>query len=475
MAAGSSGRLFAGCMSGTSADGVDVALVRIDGDWATSSLRVELLHHEAAAYSDAIRASIFKMRGADALVTLREVCELSAALSRSYAAVYRAALEHSGVDGSSVCALGTHGQTMFHAPPLTLQLVDAPLLALLAGVDVVSEFRRADCAAGGQGAPLVPFTDFVLFRHASRHRVLVNLGGIANITVLPAGCADPAATLAFDTGPANCISDAIIRESAAAAEVAAAAGGGGGTTSACTCDACAACLQRRAEACRCDEGGRLAALGHASTAIVDAVAAHSYFTAPPPKSTDTPQMLACWRAACVAVAAASGATHAVAAGTSTTAATDGAAAGLASVSLAGGMSVADQLATACAVTARTLSVGIQHGCRTAIAASATGLPIDVVVSGGGVFNATLMACIRSELAAAFACSCRVDAPEVACTHLRVPVVTTSDDLGMPAAAKEAVAFAILAAACVDRVPGNMPSCTGASERVVCGSLTPKPV
>ena len=112
---------------------------------------------------------------------------------------------------SQLSAVAAHGQTLFHAPPDTIQWLDPALVAAEVGCPVVSDFRRADLAAGGQGAPLVPFVDYVLFRHPEKTRVLLNLGGIANITYLRAGGSIDDA-IAFDTGPGNCISDHICRK-----------------------------------------------------------------------------------------------------------------------------------------------------------------------------------------------------------------------------------------------------------------------
>src|SRR6202043_1424732 len=119
-------------------------------------------------------------------------------------------LSAENLDPRDLSAIAAHGQTFFHQPPDTIQWLDPSLIAARTGCVVVSDFRRADCAAGGQGAPLVPFADYLLFRHPTKNRVLLNIGGIANLTILPAG-APIDKLIAFDTGPGNCISDWICR------------------------------------------------------------------------------------------------------------------------------------------------------------------------------------------------------------------------------------------------------------------------
>ncbi len=127
-----------------------------------------------------------------------------------YAAAVREALAANGIEAQHLAAIAAHGQTLFHDPPRTIQWFDPALVAAEVGCAVISDFRRADCAAGGQGAPLVAFADFHLFRHASKGRVLLNIGGIANLTWLKAG-GGMEDVIAFDTGPGNCISDHLCR------------------------------------------------------------------------------------------------------------------------------------------------------------------------------------------------------------------------------------------------------------------------
>ncbi len=250
-------RMIAGAMSGTSADGVDVAIVEITGQGAAMTAKV--LHHHAHAFMPELRQQIFTTRSSGN-VSWREVAQITRDVSQTYADAINAALNGANLRVADLTAIAAHGQTMFHEPPLTIQLFDPSLVAARVGCVVVSDFRRADCAAGGQGAPLVPFADYVLFRSETTRRVLLNVGGIANLTFLRAG-GSQTDVIAFDTGPGNCISDHI-------------------------------CRSRLPTGPGYDPNGSLAARGFADQAIVDQFCADPYFTQRPPKSTDIPALIA---------------------------------------------------------------------------------------------------------------------------------------------------------------------------------------
>jgi anhydro-N-acetylmuramic acid kinase len=187
-------------MSGTSLDGIDVAVVEIRGR------AVETIGFESRAYPAAVRSAILAVSNTE--TTTAAISRLNFELPELYAkAVLRAARRFGAVE-----LIGCHGQTVYHEGRRnTLQLGEPAVLAERTGVPVVSDFRARDIAAGGQGAPLVPFVDYLLFRHAKRRRIALNIGGIANITVIPAGAA-PEDVIAFDTGPGNMAIDALARE-----------------------------------------------------------------------------------------------------------------------------------------------------------------------------------------------------------------------------------------------------------------------
>lgn len=379
-------RLVVGAMSGTSADGIDAALVRVAG--RGTAMSAALLAHRHAPYVPELRQAIFRARqatdasGVGGSVRLDELARLARQIALAYADATRATLDVAGVSPGDVAAVAAHGQTLYHAPPNTIQWIDPALLAAEVGCAVVSDFRRADCAAGGQGAPLVPFADYVLFRDPARTRVLLNLGGIANVTLLPAGAAIDR-VVAFDTGPGNCVSDALVR---------AVDPHGPGV----------------------DVDGQIAARGMPVYPLIQHVLADPYFAKAPPKSTDVPAMVNLFHAARAAVGR--------------------------------NFPFEYLLRTACLFTATTIAEAIRRFCDP--------FPDELIVSGGGVHNATLMGLIHQPLGS-------------------IPILRT-DDLGVPADAKEAVAFALLGAATLDGEPSNVPAATGAKRATVLGSITPAP-
>ena len=200
----------AGIMSGTSADGIDVAVVRI----MPGKLRPELklLAHEGFIFPAPLRRAVLAAMNAAAISTA-ELARLNWRLGLAYAEAVSATVKRHAV---KLDLIGCHGQTLYHQPRAesyagrrfgcTWQLGEAAVIAATSGVPVVSNFRPADMLAGGQGAPLVPLLDYVLFADRKRGRILQNIGGIANLTAIPAG-AKPDAVMAFDTGPGNMVID----------------------------------------------------------------------------------------------------------------------------------------------------------------------------------------------------------------------------------------------------------------------------
>ncbi len=245
--------IVAGVMSGTSADGVDVALVRISPAKNPSGTpRLALLAHQQFPYDAPIRDAVLGAMDAKN-ISAADLARLNWRLGEVYADCVAATIAASGIQPNLV---GCHGQTIYHqasaqefcgAPVrATCQIGEASVIAERLRIPVVSDLRPADLAAGGQGAPLVPMLDYTLFRSKKKHRILLNLGGIANVTAIPAG-AGPDRVLAFDTGPANMVVDAAMQR-----------------------------LYSRAYDC----GGQTAARGEPLTVALD----HPFFAASPPKS-----------------------------------------------------------------------------------------------------------------------------------------------------------------------------------------------
>src|SRR5215475_12096653 len=209
--------LVLGMMSGTSVDGIDASLVRIAG--APPSLQIKLLNHTGIAFPIAVRKEILRVAEQNP-ITSGELSQLHSRLGHIYADAALAACKKFRVSPSKIDLIGNHGQTIFHqgAPvnylgaktASTLQIGEGSIIAARTGITTISDFRPADMALGGQGAPLVPYVDYLLYRHPKLGRVSLNLGGIANITVIPAN-AKPSQVFAFDTGPGNMLIDALVQ------------------------------------------------------------------------------------------------------------------------------------------------------------------------------------------------------------------------------------------------------------------------
>ena len=249
--------MVAGVMSGTSADGVDVAVCRISPSRVAGAMpRVKLLGHVGVAYSKALRTAVLAAMDAKA-ISVAELARLNWQLGEVYADAVEKAQASVGVKMELV---GCHGQTVYHqgeaqkylGKPVraTWQMGEAAVIAERLRIPVVSDFRPADLAAGGQGAPLVPMLDYCMFRSTKVSRVLQNLGGIGNLTSIPAG-ADLAGVMAFDTGPGNMVIDACMRR-----------------------------LYGR----EFDRGGAVARTGQALRGVVEEELEQDYFPALPPKS-----------------------------------------------------------------------------------------------------------------------------------------------------------------------------------------------
>jgi anhydro-N-acetylmuramic acid kinase len=247
--------LYIGLISGTSADGIDAALVRFEQD------HPHLIHALTHPWPDALRTQILRVAQDETHLDLDTYGQLDIAIGQVFAEATKNLLEHSGTRTSSVRAIGSHGQTIRHRPsgewPFTLQIGDASVIAESSGIDVVADFRRADVAAGGQGAPLLPAVHAMLLANPGHTRIVLNLGGIANITVLSAD----GHVSGFDTGPANGLMDAW-------------------------------CLRHLGEAF--DRDGAFAASGQVDEALLSQLLSDPYFALPPPKSTGREHFHLAW-------------------------------------------------------------------------------------------------------------------------------------------------------------------------------------
>lgn len=389
--------IVAGVMSGTSADGVDVAMCRVSPG-AHGVPRVKVLGHRAMRYPAKLRSAVLAaMNSQDAKSTsTTELARLNWRLGQVYADAVEAAARDAGVKPQLIAC---HGQTIYHqgaamkylgAPVrCTWQTGEAAVIAERMRVPVVSDFRPADMAAGGQGAPLVPMFDFCMFRDAKTNRILLNLGGIANVTVLPARCAAED-VLAFDTGPANMV-----------------------------IDACMDRLFRKGF----DRDGATAARGRMLEDVLARLLRARYFSALPPKSCGREEFGEAYSAEFIAACERAGATN------------------------------EDVIATATALTARTIALAYRRFCKPHLERHANAAAVEMIAAGGGVRNHTLMEMLGDELGT---------------NRVRV---RTIEETGVPAAAKEAAAFALLGWLTWHGLPGNVLSATGAKRAVVLGKVT----
>lgn len=376
----------AGLMSGTSLDGIDVAITDIAG--AGWKKKISVAAWRTIPYPRRVREAILSVSNREAHVGT--IARLGFLLGELYASAVLKTCRAAGIAPESLDLIGCHGQTIFHDGAgvqflgrriaSTLQIGEAAVIAERLGVPVVADFRPRDLAAGGKGAPLVPYVDYLLFRHRKRGRVALNIGGIANITAIPPG-AKPDDVIAFDTGPGNMVIDAL----------AAQASGG---------------------RLRFDAGGRIAARGKLDATLLAALLEDRYFAQRPPKTAGREQYGAEFVERLVS----------------------------------SGLQIEDLITTATAFTAAAVGAGIDRFVRPR-------MPVDeLIVSGGGVHNPSLMAYL-----AAFVPKVRI---------------LTSADFGIDPDAKEAIAFAVLAYETWRRRPGNLPSATGARHPVVLGKISP---
>jgi anhydro-N-acetylmuramic acid kinase len=368
-----------GMISGTSHDGIDIAVVDFatDGDKLTG--RIE--YSASVPYDPALRGRLIAALP-PGLPGFEAACELDTSIGRAFAEAAAGALAAPGGQADLICS---HGQTVFHWVERghargTLQIGQPAWIAEATGLPVISDVRTADVAAGGEGAPLVPILDRMLlepYRAAGVRAGALNLGGIANMTV----CAPGAEPVAWDIGPANALIDAVVTAEPATPDT-------------------------------FDAGGALAASGSVIPVLLTELLTEPYYAAPPPKSSGKELFHLGYVRQAVARAGITA-------------------------------DLADLVATLTELTAVTVAGAV----------SAVGVQV-LVAAGGGVRNPVLKRRITELL------------PGVE--------VLTTDRIGVPADTKEAVAFALIGWATAHRLPGNVPSCTGAAGPRVLGRITPAP-
>lgn len=380
-----------GLMSGTSCDGIDACLVKITGNGL--STKVDIIGFETYPYKNETRKLIFEASCKET-GTVDKICQLNFILGKLFA---DAAMQIAGklsVPLSEIDIVGSHGQTVYHVSSLkgsddkkvrsSLQIGEPSVIAQETGVTTVADFRTRDIAAGGEGAPLVPYADFVLFGRDGVGRAVQNIGGISNVTFLPAG-GNINDIIAFDNGPGNMIIDRfadIITDGRL----------------------------------KYDKNGDLASKGKLDQDLLERLCAHPYLSKPPPKSTGREDFGIQFSD------------------------------DLFKELKQNNIDVHDAIATITAFTAKSISDSYRKFIQPCHKIH------EVIVSGGGVSNPVLFQFLKD---------CLVDIS-----------IRKVDDFGIPSSAKEALAFAILANETVSGNPGNIPSATGAQQRVVLGKIIP---
>ncbi|MEO8366332.1 MAG: anhydro-N-acetylmuramic acid kinase [Pseudoxanthomonas sp.] len=368
-------QLYLGLISGTSADGIDAALVRFEP-------HCELVFGHTYPWDGVMRARLIALGQGGAATSLDELGELDTTLARTFADIAKRAIEEAGIDSAEVRAIGSHGQTVRHRPEskaaFTWQMGDGNIIAERTGITTVADFRRRDVAAGGHGAPLMPAFHAARLRSESEDRAVLNLGGIGNLTLLPKRAGgDPDDVRGFDTGPANALMDAW----------------------------CERHLGKPYDA-----NGAFAASGNLDAGLLARLLDDPWFTLPPPKSTGREQFHLSWLECRLGAAA---------------------------------QRPADVQATLLELTAVTVADALQ---------ATQPDTARVMVCGGGVHNAALMARLAARMPAA--------------------TVESTSAHGLDPDYVEAMGFAWLARETLAGRPGNLPGVTGAKGLRVLGAIYP---
>ncbi|WP_420933760.1 anhydro-N-acetylmuramic acid kinase [Alteromonas sp. A081] len=440
---------YIGLMSGTSMDGVDAVLCDISGD--AFGYRCQTLAAYSFPYSDELLTALNALciTGDNELNTLAIADRLVAEV---FADAVHALLAQENLSASDITAIGSHGQTIRHHPDcnvlslsfskdnlrtFTCQIGDANTLAVLTGIDVVADFRKKDIALGGQGAPLVPAYHNAVFAHTSKYRILVNIGGIANITVVPPAY-QQRPPLGFDTGPGNTLMDNWIR------------------------------LHLNQPF---DSNGSWAAQGRVNQPLLNHMLSDTYFSSPFPKSTGREYFNIDWLSHYLSPFFSERAGY------------------IDESSKDNAFRPVDIQATLLQLTAKTITNAIQQVVSTQhtnhIESSFEQNNIEVIVCGGGTFNNVLMNQLASDLAfetpaepssnlaANLAADLASSSLPNSSSQPSSYTVLTSDHVGIHPQHVEGAAFAWLAFAYLHDITGNVPQVTGASRAAVLGALYKK--
>lgn len=373
-----------GMISGTSVDGIDVAVCRIDGH--AREAKVDLRAFDTVPYPDAVRAELLRLYD-DQSDALARISSLNAIVGECFADAAMTVLSGAGMDDLQIEVVGSHGQTIWHQPeadpgnalivPSTLQIGEASVIAAKLGAPVMADFRVADMAVGGQGAPLAPYLDWAIFSDTAVARAVQNIGGIGNVTYLPAG-GDVGDVLAFDTGPGNMLIDALVTRLTNGEQT-------------------------------YDDGGAIGMAGTVDYDLLARLMADPYLDMAPPKTTGREYY-----------------------GTQ-----------MVEEILSDRQVSAEVIATATAFTAHSIADAYQRWLPQ--------MPDEVYVNGGGARNPLLMRMLADALDGT--------------------TVRATDELGVNADAKEAMAFALMARDSLAGLPTNIPGATGAKRAVSLGKLT----
>lgn len=371
--------IVAGLMSGTSVDGIDACLTEVFPDFS-----FKIIETHFSEYPENVKKQIFKI--IESSTSAEEICSMNFVIGECFAQAANEVIKKAGLSSKDVDLIGSHGQTVFHKPfdehveglnqKSTLQLGEGAVIAERTGVTTVSDFRTADIAAGGQGAPLVCFADEILFKDSGISRAIQNIGGMANVTVVSPNCE----TFGFDTGPGNVLIDYFMRKFFGK---------------------------------EYDKDGLVAAQGNVDELWLDYLLEENYYDMQPPKTTGRELFSPEYAERILETAP---------------------------------ENPFDIIATVTALTAKSIYNSYEN-----FVFPKTKID-EIILGGGGAYNPVLVKKLKTYFGSKIK-------------------VLRHEDFGIPDMFKEALAFAFLAYATVNKIPNNLPSCTGAKHKAILGKVS----